>query len=170
MIRITEAPWRVMVEHAQQTYPTECCGAMLGQSVRESQSGDGAAIQPAGEVRQILKAIPLQNVYEGAQEDRYEIRPMDLLRVEREARSEGLALLGIYHSHPDCGAYFSSTDLENSCPWYLFLVISVQQGQYAEANCFQPNADMTEAPPVPLELPIQPDFPAPLSLPAKENA
>ncbi|MCU0228333.1 MAG: M67 family metallopeptidase [Bryobacterales bacterium] len=163
MIRITDEPWRVMVEHAQRTYPTECCGAMLGRTLRASEAGSTVVGEGETDIREVVRAIPLENTYDGGQEDRYEIRPTDLLRVEREARAEGLTLLGIYHSHPDCGAYFSKTDLENSCPWYLFLVISIQKGVYAEANCFQPNADMTEAPPVPLELP------ASLTLTAKET-
>ncbi len=144
MIRIEETPWRVMVQHAQESYPNECCGAMLGRSLPQN----------GGDLREVALAVPLENVYEGGQADRYEIRPVDLLRVEREARSAGLTLLGIYHSHPDCAAYFSKTDLENSCPWYLFLVISVRNGQFAEANCFQPNAEMTEAPPVMMEAPL----------------
>jgi len=150
MIRITNTPWRVMVQHAKQSYPNECCGVMLGRGV-EAENPD---LQLRGAAnKEILRAVPLENVYEGGQADRYEIRPMDLLRVEREARAEGLALLGIYHSHPDCEAYFSQTDLENSCPWYSFLVISIQQGRFQDANCFQPNADCTAAPSVALELP-----------------
>ena len=30
MIRIESEPWAAMVAHARQTYPNECCGAMLG--------------------------------------------------------------------------------------------------------------------------------------------
>jgi proteasome lid subunit RPN8/RPN11 len=144
MIRITDEPWEVMVQHAIATYPTECCGAMLGVSSQDDAGNP---------VREVLRAVPLDNVYEGGQEDRYEIKPLDLLRVEREAREAGHSLLGIYHSHPDCDAYFSKTDLENSCPWYVFLVVSIREGRFHEANCFQPNADCTEAPAVALEYP-----------------
>jgi proteasome lid subunit RPN8/RPN11 len=146
MIRITDEPWDVMVQHAIETYPNECCGAMLGKVEQ-----DPTTPQP---LQRILRAVPLQNIYTGGQEDRYEIKPQDLLRVEREAREAGFSLLGIYHSHPDCDAYFSKTDLENSCPWYTFLVISIRQGKFHEANCFQPNADCTEAPPVALTYPL----------------
>ena len=30
MIRIESEPWAAMVAHALETYPNECCGAMLG--------------------------------------------------------------------------------------------------------------------------------------------
>ena len=56
------------------------------------------------------------------------IMPGGMLRAQ-EARAAGLDLIGIFHSHPDCDAYFSKTDLENSCPWYSFVVLSVKGGK-----------------------------------------
>src|SRR5690606_32458424 len=103
MIRITEEAWQVMVDHAQRLYPNECCGAMLGVSRSESrQPGTGPVT-----VKEITRAVPRKNTYEGEQADRYEIAPMDLLKTDRESRAEGLQLIGIYHSHPGCDAYFS---------------------------------------------------------------
>jgi proteasome lid subunit RPN8/RPN11 len=134
MLIIEKAPWDVMVAHAESTYPNECCGAMLG-----SVSKDG--------VKTIVEAITIENVYEGGQEDRYEIRPEDLLGAERAARAKKLDIIGIFHSHPDCDAYFSDTDLENSCSWYSFLVLSVQKGKFNHAGSFLPNFELTEAPP-----------------------
>ncbi len=131
MIEIEEKPWLEMVEHAKATYPNECCGAMLGKI------GDGK--------KQVLGAMPLDNASAGSQRARYELRPMDLLHAEREARKQGMDLVGIYHSHPDCGAYFSETDLKNSCPWYSFVVLSIQKGEFDHANSWLPNADQTKA-------------------------
>ncbi len=54
-------------------------------------------------------------------------------------------LVGIYHSHPDCDAYFSETDLKNSCPWYSFVVLSIQKGEFDHANSWLPNAEQTAA-------------------------
>jgi len=133
MIQISDEPWQIMVDHARQTFPRECCGVMLG------------TVPADGSAKQVVRAVPVENAYEGGQEDRYEIRPTDLLKIEKDARAAGLSVVGIYHSHPDCDAYFSKTDLENSCPWYSFVVISIKGGEYFEANCFLPNADMTRA-------------------------
>ena len=44
-----------------------------------------------------------------------------------------------------CDAYFSETDLKNSCPWYSFVVISVQDGKFHHANSFLPDIDQTQA-------------------------
>ena len=62
-----------------------------------------------------------------------------------EARERGMDLIGIYHSHPDCDAYFSKTDLKNSCPWYSFVVLSIKGGKFDHANSFLPNPDQTDA-------------------------
>ncbi len=131
MIRINTEAARVMIAHAQSTFPDECCGVMIG-------SIDG-------DLKTVTAAFPLENAYKGKQEDRYEIRPEDLLAADKKARAEGLDLIGIFHSHPDCDAYFSKTDLENSCPWYSFVVLSIKGGQFDHANCFLPNADQTAA-------------------------
>ena len=131
MIRIEPKPWEEMVAHARQTFPNECCGAMLG------------SIQ--GDKKVVKVALPLRNSFAGRQEARYELRPEDLLQADREARSRSMDLIGIYHSHPDCDAYFSETDLKNSCPWYSFVVLSVYKGEFDHANSWLPNADQTAA-------------------------
>jgi proteasome lid subunit RPN8/RPN11 len=131
MIRIEREAWDVMVAHAQATFPNECCGAMLGRI-------DGSG-------KRVEAATPLDNAFAGAQQARYELRPEDLLAADREARSRGLDLVGIFHSHPDADAYFSETDLKNSCPWYSFVVLSVKAGRFDHANSFLPNMDQTAA-------------------------
>ena len=131
MIRIESEPWAEMVAHARETYPNECCGAMLGST--------------DGEQKAVRVAIRLRNAFEGAHAARYELRPEDLLAADKAARERQMDLIGIYHSHPDCGAYFSKTDLQNSCPWYSFVVLSIQKGEFHHANSWLPNFDQTEA-------------------------
>ena len=131
MIRIESGPWAAMAAHAEAAYPNECCGAMLG-----TLDGDN---------KLVVESIALQNAFEGAQAARYELRPEDLLAADKAARERHMDLIGIYHSHPDCDAYFSTTDLQNSCPWYSFVVLSVQQGKFHHANSWLPNFDQTEA-------------------------
>ncbi len=131
MIKIEQAAWDLMVSHARSTYPNECCGAMLG-----SIDGDQKSVQVA---------VVLENAFAGAQGTFYQLRPEDLIKADAEARRQGMDLVGIFHSHPDCDAYFSKTDLENSCPWYSFVVLSIQKGEFHHANSFLPDADQTVA-------------------------
>jgi proteasome lid subunit RPN8/RPN11 len=131
MMDIEQQPWGEMVQHAEATYPNECCGAMLG-----SIDGDQKTVRIA---------LRLDNAAAGSQQAYYELRPEDLLRADREARARKMDLIGIYHSHPDCDAYFSQTDLKNSCPWYSFVVLSIQKGRFDHANSWLPNAEQTAA-------------------------
>jgi proteasome lid subunit RPN8/RPN11 len=131
MIHIEAEPWAAMAAHAREAYPNECCGAMLG-------SVDGDA-------KRVRTALRLENAFEGAQAARYELRPEDLLAADKAARERKMELIGIYHSHPDCDAYFSKTDLQNSCPWYSFVVLSIRHGEFHHANSWLPNFDQTEA-------------------------
>jgi proteasome lid subunit RPN8/RPN11 len=131
MIRIQPEPWSAMVAHAQRTYPNECCGAMLGTI--------------DGDTKNVSESIALENAFAGAQAQRYELRPEDLLAADKAARDRGMDLIGIYHSHPDCDAYFSTTDLKNSCPWYSFVVLSIQKGDFHHANSWLPNVEQTAA-------------------------
>ncbi len=131
MIKIEQAAWDVMVSHAESTFPNECCGAMLG--------------TVDGDEKLVRVATPIKNAFTGAQGARYEIGPEDLLAADAAARKEGMDLVGIFHSHPDCDAYFSETDLKNSCPWYSFVVLSIQKGRFHHANSFLPDPDQTRA-------------------------
>jgi proteasome lid subunit RPN8/RPN11 len=131
MIRIEAEPWAAMVSHARATYPNECCGAMLGTT--------------DGENKIVKTAVALENAFAGAQAARYELRPEDLMAADKAARERRMDLIGIYHSHPDCDAYFSKTDLQNSCPWYSFVVLSIQKGEFHHANSWLPNLEQTDA-------------------------
>ena len=131
MIEIETLPWQTMVLHAERTYPNECCGAMLGHVQNDR--------------KLVTEAVPLENAYAGEQGERYELLPDDLLKADDEARKRGLDLIGIFHSHPDCDAYFSETDLKNSCPWYSFVVLSIVRGTFDHANSFLPDLDQTKA-------------------------
>jgi proteasome lid subunit RPN8/RPN11 len=133
LLEIEAKPWQTMVKHAERIYPHECCGAMLGRTV------DGRKV--------VTEAVPLENSYAGEQHDRYELKPEDLLAADKAARDRGLGLIGIFHSHPDCAAYFSDTDLKNSCPWYSFVVLSIHNGKFDHANSFLPDLDQTSAEP-----------------------
>lgn len=139
MIRIEKEAWADMVAHATAAYPNECCGTMLG-------------LEEAG-AKRVTRAVALENAFHGPQATRYEVRPQDLMEAENLARREGLALVGIYHSHPDCEPYFSETDLKNSCPWYSFLILSIRKGKFHEAKVWLPDLEQTRAEQEPFSYP-----------------
>lgn len=134
MIRIEEAAWQVMLQHAREAYPRECCGILLGVE------------QPGGE-RVVSSAFPCRNNYEGDQSDRFQIDPRDQVKANLKSRAEGIDILGFFHSHPDCDAYFSATDLKNSWPWYSNVVLSIRHGEFANAAAFRANDDQSASEP-----------------------
>ena len=104
---------------------------MLGRSAQEGKS--------------VELAMPLPNSAEGSQRAFYQLSNESLMAAEAAARKFGLDVIGIYHSHPDADAYFSETDLKNSCPWYSFVVLSVRDGRYDHANSWLPDFEQTRA-------------------------
>ncbi len=131
MIRIEEAAWQVMLSHARNAYPKECCGILLGV---EREDGE----------RLVTSAFACRNAYEGDQRDRFLIDPRDQVTANLKCRAENIDILGFFHSHPDCDAYFSATDLKNSWPWYSNVVLSIRQREFGQAKAFRANEDQSQ--------------------------
>ena len=75
--------------HGATAYPHEGCGLLLGHSDGESN---------------VVRAVrPLPNVWpvEADKPERFRIAESDWRDVELEAMSEGLDVIGVFHSHPD---------------------------------------------------------------------
>ena len=96
--------------HGVETYPDECCGALIGN----------------GDV--VHHATPLPNTTEEGARRRFLIRPKDYKFVEDEARRLNQELLGFYHSHPDHPARPSQYDLDHAFPFFWYVIVSVRQG------------------------------------------
>ncbi len=79
---------------------------------------------------------------------RYSIDPKDMLRVQKQARSQGLNIIGIYHSHPDHEAVPSECDRLLAWPDYVYTIVSVCNGKAVDIKSwtldsehqFQPEA------------------------------
>lgn len=73
------------------------------------------------------------------QRDRYWIDPADLLRIQKQARHQGLEIIGIYHSHPDHPAVPSECDRRLAWPVYSYLIASVRGGQVVDLQSWRLN-------------------------------
>jgi proteasome lid subunit RPN8/RPN11 len=112
MLKIREELIRRIHAHGAQTYPHECCGALLG---REE---DGE--------REVVDLLPLANRREDSPRNRFELMPEDVRLAEKTAREKRLELIGWYHSHPDAPARPSEYDRDHAWPWYSYLIVSVE--------------------------------------------
>jgi proteasome lid subunit RPN8/RPN11 len=123
-LRMARATYDAIRAHGEQTYPHECCGALLGRSTAEGW--------------RIEAAVRAGNTRTDSAHNRYQIAPAELVKIEREARSRGLDIAGFYHSHPDHPAQWSPTDFAEA-HWLgcSYVITAVEMGRAAATNSFR---------------------------------
>jgi len=123
VLRLTGAVYQAIRAHAEQAWPQECCGVLLGKST------------PEGWL--VLAAVRARNTCAGSAQSRYNIAPAELVKIEREARRQDRDIAGFYHSHPDHPAQWSPADLAEA--YWLgcsYVITAVVQGKAAATNSF----------------------------------
>ena len=120
---ICKSDYAALRQHAEESYPEESCGVLTGKLVARE--------------RHVHGIVPCQNIRIGDADKRYEIAPAELVRVQREARENGMEIVGFYHSHPDHPAQPSPTDIEEA-HWigYSYVITSVERGKATETRSF----------------------------------
>jgi len=102
---------RAVIAHARREYPRECCGFLIGHRER------------------VLHALPLPNV-DSRPRVRFRIDDRHHIEVRRMLRrfQPPLAIVGVYHSHPDGPAEPSAADCReaNYSAW-IFAVVAVSR-------------------------------------------
>jgi proteasome lid subunit RPN8/RPN11 len=109
-LTITAAVDDAIRRHGGETYPHECCGALVG-------CDDS-----------VTAVVPLANTTEEGPRRRFLVRPSDYREAERKSAELGGDLLGFYHSHPDHPARPSQYDLDHAWPTFAYVIVSVQSG------------------------------------------
>jgi proteasome lid subunit RPN8/RPN11 len=111
-------------QHGEQTYPHECCGVLVGEF---DETGN----------KTVKTVVACGNTRTDSPHNRYHISPIELVRIQRQARTAGLDIVGFYHSHPDHPAQWSSTDLaEAHWTGCSYVLTSVEKGKAALTNSF----------------------------------
>lgn len=114
-------------EHGAETYPHECCGALLGRDLDPgASSAPDVAKLPS---REILALYPLVNRRDDSPRNRFSVTSDDVREAERAAREKGIDVVGWYHSHPDHPAAPSQYDQDHAWPWYSYIIVSVANGK-----------------------------------------
>jgi proteasome lid subunit RPN8/RPN11 len=115
--------------HAEQTYPEECCGLLLGTYIGQERDREN----------RVLDVYPTPNVWDQCLEKdpeqadttahrRYRIDPGAMIRAQQYARANGWDIIGIYHSHPNHDAIPSEWDRAWAWPQYSYAIVSVENG------------------------------------------
>ncbi len=123
MLKIAHACYHALRRHGEETYPHECCGVLLG-------------IMDGNE-RTVVDVVRAGNTRDDRPQDRYNIDPKELVRIQRQARERDLDIVGFYHSHPDHPARWSPTDFAEA-HWIgcSYVITSVEKGTACQTNSF----------------------------------
>ena len=105
VFRVTAAVDQAIRRHGEETYPHECCGALVG-------TGGHATA-----------TVALPNTTEEGPRRRFLVRPSDYRTAEQRATELGGELLGFYHSHPDHPARPSQYDLDHAWPTFAYIIV-----------------------------------------------
>jgi proteasome lid subunit RPN8/RPN11 len=124
MLKISPKDYAALRRHGEETYPHECCGVLLGRT-----DDDGTRI--------VTSTAPCSNTRTDSPQNRYNIDPRELVRIQREGRERGEDIVGFYHSHPGHPARWSGTDLAEA-HWIgsSYVITSVESGKAVITNSF----------------------------------
>jgi proteasome lid subunit RPN8/RPN11 len=115
-------------QHGMAAYPEEGAGLLLG-----TLEGGAARVAALFEIANAREA--------GARHNRYLLTPQDYLRGELEADRRGLAVIGVFHSHPDHPNQPSEFDREWAMPGWSYVITSVQAGRAVESRSWRLSED-----------------------------
>jgi len=136
--------------HGAETYPHECCGALLGRDLdattARSSDGDGLAS------REVTALFPLVNRRDDSPRNRFSVTSEDVRDAEKAAREKGIDVVGWYHSHPDHPAAPSQYDRDHAWPWYSYIIVSVANGRAENMTSWRLTDDRTQFTPENLEI------------------
>ncbi len=107
-----------MKQAAEAGYPHEICGLLIGRLE------DGMWL--------IEEARQVENLNQERASDRFQLDPAGYQKIDRKLRGSGREIIGVFHSHPDCPAKPSPTDLENAWEGFIYPIISVCDGKVTE--------------------------------------
>ena len=132
MISISEELIKQIEAHAEEDYPHECGGMLIGHF--DGEKG-----------KRVVELLPMQNASEeSTRHNRVLIVPKDVMRAERYAREKKLDVVGYYHSHPDDRAVPSQFDLDHALPVWSYIIVSVLQGKSADVRSWEMENDRSK--------------------------
>ena len=129
-----------IVAHAQEDAAIECCGVV---AVASADAGT-----PAGE-RVATRVYRAENVHASAL--KFEIEPLELLKLSNAIDEQGWEIGAIYHSHVRSAPYPSQTDIGFAASWpgVEWIIVGLAGGRQPEVRSYL--IDGAQVSEVPLE-------------------
>ena len=139
-VRLTLAQLQAIERAAEDAYPEEACGLLVGRSER-------------GEGYRVSAVEASVNVAEPPRTRRFEVDPKLRLRLERALSESPDSVIGVYHSHPDGSAEPSETDVSMIFePDMVWLITAVAGGRAGATAGWRPAEDGSAFLPLGIEL------------------
>jgi proteasome lid subunit RPN8/RPN11 len=139
---ISEPQLKIIYDHAENIYPEECCGILLGTIDKFNKT--------------VIEVISTTNVWDKSElaldqniadkmvrtkHSRYAISPQDIFQTQKIGRDLQLEIIGFFHSHPDCPATPSTCDRSQAWEIYSYPIISVIQGKVSHLKSWVLDSD-----------------------------
>jgi proteasome lid subunit RPN8/RPN11 len=118
VVKILKSAYDGIIKHAESGYPNEVCGVLIGKEDR------------------ITSFKECRNLNRERARDRYELDPLSFREADDWARSNGMEILGIYHSHPDHPSRPSGFDRERAWPEWVYIILSIDVGKYNDGRAW----------------------------------
>lgn len=135
-MKIAKSAMEEIAAHAAEGYPNEICGIMI--------SAPGSGV--------VTETRRVRNTIVDRARDRYNMDPVDQIRVQREADERGLEIAGYYHTHPDHPARASATDAAAAWSGPVYVIVSCVAGSVADARGWVADQDGGPMREVPFEV------------------
>jgi [CysO sulfur-carrier protein]-S-L-cysteine hydrolase len=114
VLEFAAEPFSQMLAWALDGLPDEACGLLVGRF-----DGDRATVE---------RFVACENVARSARI--YEIAPKALLKAELAADDDGLAIVGVMHSHTHTEPYPSPTDVNQAPdPAWHYIIVSLKRDE-----------------------------------------
>jgi proteasome lid subunit RPN8/RPN11 len=124
-VKIARSALEAIRAHGAEGFPYEICGLLIGRP----------------QERLVTEARPVQNIEMQNPQVRYLIDDKEDMRIRKSLYKTDLDVLGYYHSHPNHPAEPSVFDSERSWESYVYVIVSVRDGEPEDTNAFVAQKD-----------------------------
>ena len=123
-ITFTPASWEALKKMAEEAYPFEGCGVLVG---------------PLSAEKRVQKIVALRNVFrdEGRGRFDFSFSAKEFMEAQLAAEKQNLDIVGIYHTHPDHPPRPSPTDASQPMlAGWINIIAAVHGGTFKEAKAW----------------------------------
>lgn len=130
MIYLNSSDLQQICQYAEEIYPEECCGLLLGKITSAEK-----IVTQVWPTKNVWNQFEMQQIFGNNQgenlsrRNRFAIAPKAILEAQKYALEHKNTVMGIYHSHPDHPAIPSECDQAIAWEQYSYIIISVENGK-----------------------------------------